>query len=125
MAGPRGRSRDFPFVILLCMEHAKDDDPLTDNLVKYLVGKPPEEHPAEIAMVKVLAFGIPFQRLHGGGKFVQKLTPQPGPFLLIPIPRHLQIPFRLGADEQDPVHARPRNRASTSRHGVPPKGLAS
>ncbi len=124
MAGQRGRSWDLSFVILLCMEHTKDDA-LADDLAKYFVGKPPAKHPAEVAMVKVLAFGIQFQRPHAGGKFIQKLGPEPGPFSLIPIPRHLQIPFRLGADEHDPAHARPRNRASTSRHGAPAEGLAS
>lgn len=125
MAGLRGGSPEWPFVIPLCMEHAKDDDALANDLVKYLVWKPPEKHPAELAMVEVLAFGIHFQRPHGGGKFIQKLATEPGPFPLIPIPRRLQIPFRLGSDEHDPVHARPRNRASTSRHGAPSEGLAS
>jgi hypothetical protein len=119
MAGLRGGSPELPFVIPLCMEHAKDDDALTNDLVKYLVGKPPEKHPAEMAKVKVLAFGIQFQSPHGGGEFIQELAPEPGPLLLIP------ILFRLGSDEHEPVHARPRNRASTSRHGAPSEGLAS
>jgi len=33
----------LPFVILLCMKHAKDHDAHADDLVKYLVGKPSEK----------------------------------------------------------------------------------
>jgi len=77
---------DPVFVILLCVEYPKYDDADADDLVEYLVGKPPENDAAKVAVVKSLAFGIQFQRPHRGGELIQKFTSQPGPFLLIPIP---------------------------------------
>ena len=69
--------------------------------------------------------GILFQPSHGGGKLIQKFISQARHFLFIPSSCLSQIPFRLRSTEHEPVHARLRKRASTSRHGAPGVGFAS
>jgi hypothetical protein len=88
-----------PFVILLGAKHAKDHNVRSDDLVKNLVGKPAKKDSAEVPIVRALAFGIEFQRSHGGRKFIQEFVAQARDFLLVPCSRRGQILLRLRPNE--------------------------
>jgi hypothetical protein len=114
----------LPFVILLGVQDAKNDNSPTENLVENLVREAAQTDAAKVEVVEAFALGVAFKKTHRGSDFVEEFVSEPG-CLCSPIPCVREVQLGLWSNENEPTHECLRRRASTSRHGAPAEGSAS